>query len=269
MSVKRRRYGRTGHGYQVDGAKTPGVTTVLSATMPKGGLTDWAARCGADHLIDYWDELAALKPSERHKRVHYAYRDERDAAAKRGTEVHRLASRLAQGEEVTVPDELAGHVEAYRDWLDSTDLATVAVELVMASRQHRYCGTSDLIGDLGEVLTDDQGVIPPGRWLLELKTTRTGVWPESAIQATAYRNAEIYVHPDKPDEEMLTEWLGIQHCGVVWIRSDTCELHPVESGPEVWDTWLRLRWLYDHQDAMPGWIGPAASAAVLATAGPP
>lgn len=263
MTIKRRRYGRTGHGYQIDGEKVPGVTTIIGATVPKN-LTDWAARSAADHAINYWDELAALLPSERHNRLHWAYRDDRDQAAKRGTEVHRLASGLAEGETVAVPDELAGHVEAYRDWLDTAAPVVVATELVVASRAHRFCGQSDLVADLGDVLTEDQGVIPPGRWLIELKTTRSGVWPESALQATAYSRAEVYVHPDHPDDEQPMAALGIQHCGVVWIRSDTAELHPVDHSDAVWDYFTRLRWLYDRADDMPGWIGATAAAAPAA-----
>jgi hypothetical protein len=266
MTVKRRRYGRTGHGYAVDGSKVPGVTTILGDTLPKDGLTDWAARCGADEVIDYWDELAELRPSERHQRVHFAYRHDRDAAAKRGTEVHRIAEALnnwAEGDpEVPVPEELAGHVDAYRDFLDTIRPAALlgGTELVVANRTLRYCGTADLVADLPALNAGDLA-IPAARWLLELKTTRSGIWPESALQACAYFHAEVFVDPADPDDERRMDWLQIERCGVVWIKSDAWELRPVDTGPTTWDYFQHLRWLYDHQDDKPGWIGMTADPA--------
>ncbi len=37
-----------------------------------------------------------------------------DAAARRGTEVHRLGELLVDGQDVAKPEELAGHIDAYR-----------------------------------------------------------------------------------------------------------------------------------------------------------
>jgi hypothetical protein len=275
MTVKRRKFG-TGHAYYVDGEKVPGVTTVLGDTVPKN-LTDWAARCAADHAIDYWPELEQLRPSERHKRLHYAYRDERDAAARRGTEVHRLAEQLNNDEEVIVPEELAGHVEAYRDFLDTIEPRPLqgGTELVVANRTHRYCGSVDLIADLPAVSVARE-LIRPCRWLLELKTTRSGVWPESALQACAYEHAEVFVDPADPDDERKMDWLQIVRCGVVWIRSDAWELRPVYTGDLAWSMFLRLREQYEQLEktasgrGLPsGWIGdPAAPAPDLAAANP-
>lgn len=270
MTVKRRNYGRN-HGYFVDGVKAPGVTTIIGETLPKGALTDWAARCGANEVIDYWDELAELLPSQRHKRVHKAYTHDRDRAARRGTEVHRLAEQLADpdldvatGEPipVQVPDELAGHVEAYRDWLDLVQPTVVATELVVANRTERYCGTADLIADLPPMLVAAE-IIPAARWLIDLKTSRSGVFPETALQLTGYEHAEHYVHPDKPDDEQPMSLLGIERCGVLWIGSDTTELRPVYTGERAWACFQRLRWLYDLKDEMPGWIGNTAELAGL------
>src|SRR5215469_8548901 len=99
MTIKRRPYG-TGHAYYVDGEKVPGVTTVLKV-LPLN-LADWAARCAADYALDHWDELSEAKPSERHNLLRYARLKVKDAAARRGTEVHALGEALAapaEGEE--------------------------------------------------------------------------------------------------------------------------------------------------------------------------
>jgi hypothetical protein len=265
MSVRRRKYG-TGHAYYVDDAKLPGVTTVLRETMPKAGLVDWAARKGADEVIDCWDELGALRPSQRHDRVHYAYRRDRDAAAKRGTEIHRIAEQLAQDDEPPlIPEELRGHVDAYRDFLASIGPVPLlgGTELVVASREHRYCGTADLVADLPSVALGTE-IIPAARWLLELKSTRSGIWPESALQSSAYVNADVFVDPADPEHERPMSWLQIERCGVVWIRSDAWELRPVDTGPATWDYFLHLRWLYDRAESVDGWIGGTVAPGPLA-----
>src|SRR5215467_13092822 len=147
MTVKRRRYGLTGHGYAIDGEKVPGVTSVLKA-LPMDALVGWAARVTAEYALDYWDELSEERPSVKLSRLMGARNTVRDAAAKRGTEVHALARGLVAGEPVVVPEELAGHVEAYRRWLDLVEPVPLATELVVASRSLRYCGTADLVADL-------------------------------------------------------------------------------------------------------------------------
>lgn len=301
MTVKRRRVGVSGYSYTIDGTKAPGVTTVIGM-VPKN-LTDWAARTAADYAIDHWSELEAVPLSKRQKLIAEAHRVTRDAAGKRGTEVHKLGEALVAGEPVPVPVELAGHVEAYRDWLDAVEPKPVegGTELLVASREHTYCGTGDLIADLPDVLAADGEFIPACRWLLDLKTAASGVWPESALQLTGYRRADVFgvplswcqecdeqtrvrtgprggqskceeCHPDRAGfEERPMAWLGIKRCGVVWIKSDTCELHPVDTGDEVWEFFLRLRWLYDRMETtrtgllmLPrGWIGPAASIAPI------
>ena len=267
MSVKRSRAG-SGHSYRVDGERVPGVTSILKA-LPNDSLIGWAAKATAEYALDNWDELTAMRPSEKLNTLIGSRYKGRDAAARRGTEVHRLGELLVDGQDVAKPEELAGHIDAYRAWLDAVEPVPLATELVIASREHRYCGTADLVADLPELLVADE-VVPACRWLLDLKTSASGVWPESALQTTAYARAEMYVHPDHPDDEQPMKALGIQRCGVVWIKSDVCELHPLESGDEVWEFFLHLRWLYDRMELRRGapvlpnsWVGPAAAPADL------
>jgi hypothetical protein len=267
MTIKSRKFG-TGHAYYVDGEKVPGVTTVLKV-LPLN-LAGWAARTTAEYALDNWATLSDMTPSARLRAMEGARHGVRDRAARRGTEVHKLGEALVDGQEVKVPDELAGHVQAYRDWLDTIQPAVIATELVVASRTHRYCGRADLVADLPELLIGPE-LIKPARWLLDLKTSASGVWPESALQATAYRNAEVYVHPDHPDDEQPMELLGIERAGVVWIKSDACELRPVESGFELWEFFQHCRWMFDRMEKsqtgdyrLPsGWLGSPATTGEL------
>ncbi|HKE76644.1 MAG TPA: hypothetical protein VKB57_23705 [Acidimicrobiales bacterium] len=220
-TITRRNHGR-GHSYQVDGEKFTGVTTLLDRGYPKPAIAKWAARTCGEEVTDYWDELAALLPSERGERVRTAPDRDRDAAARRGTEVHRLASKLIAHEEVQVPDELVGHVDAYLRFLEEWGAVALLVEAPIANLRLRYAGTLDLVADL------DDGL----RWLLDLKTTRSGVFVESALQLAAYRRADFCVGPTGEVVEMPP----VDRCGVVWLRADrTYEFVPVDTGDATFD----------------------------------
>jgi hypothetical protein len=251
--VKRRKYG-SGHGYTIDGAKVPGVTGILRM-MPKDALVGWAANSSADYATDHWDELAALPLSVRRKRIAGAHKEDRDTAARRGTAVHRLAMSLIDGHDVAVPDELSGHVWAYIDFLDRLNVQPVAVELVIANRTERYCGTLDLIADLPPLALLDGDIIPAARWLLDLKTSRSGIWPETALQCTGYARAETYVADD--GSERPFHELGVQRCGAVHIRADGWDLRPVASGDLTWEYFRHLAWISRHAEELRGWVGEA------------
>src|SRR4051812_34607094 len=110
--IVRRNHGR-GHSYRINGNKVPGVTTILGGTTAKPGLINWAGDATAGYAVDHWDELRELPPTKKLAVLKQARYADRDAAANRGTEVHRLAEAYMNGEEITVPDELEGHVQAY------------------------------------------------------------------------------------------------------------------------------------------------------------
>jgi len=226
--------------------------------MPKDALINWAATATADHAIDFWDELAALSLSERHKRLERAHFAVRDAAAKKGTQVHRLAAQLNDGLEVDVPEVLAGHVDSYLDFLARVEPDVVAVELVVGSREPRFCGTTDLIADLPDLSVGD-AVIPACRWLLELKTSRSGIFRESALQTCAYSRAEAYrVFDDPLGGPKPMSGLGIDRCGAVHVRADGWDFRPLDAGDETWAYFQRLAWLYEREEVTKWWVGEAA-----------
>jgi hypothetical protein len=226
-SLVRRNHG-TGHTYELDGAPAPGITHLIGKGFPKGALPPWTARTCAQAVLDEWPELERMPPSERYERVRTApYRD-RDAAARRGSEVHRLAQRMAlhPDEDVPVPEELVGHVDSYLRFAREWEVREVLVEAVIAKREPRYCGTLDLVADLAD----------GRRWLLDWKTTRSGVFSENALQLAAYRYADFYVDAEFHEQPMPP----VDACGVVWLRADGYDLHPVTAGLAQWRLFLMV-----------------------------
>ena len=259
MTVKRRNAG-SGHSYYVDDEHYPGVTTILGDTVPKRGLIDWASRTTAEYAVNFWDDLAELPVSDRLALLLAAKNKDRDGAGRRGTQVHKLARKLIAGEAVDKPDELAGHIDSYLDFLDVVDPEPIATELVVANRTHRYCGTADLVAKLPAMEGPDYE-FSPATWLLDVKTARSGIFWDMALQLCGYEHAEVYRHPDDPALECPVSWLGIEHCGAIHVTADGWELRPLDTGPDVWEYFLHLRWLYDRQK--PPWVGDAIRPAQL------
>ena len=223
----RRKDTAKGH-YYVDatGARVPGVTTILGDGVPKPALINWAANTTADAAINRWDELAEMPPAARLKALQAARYDEKDAAAKRGTEVHGYAERLVAGETVDAPEALAGHVEAYAKFLDEFAVKPLHVEFSVASYRHGYAGTGDLIAD---ITTSGQ----TRRLLLDLKTNRSGIFGETALQLAAYRFADVLIEGDT--EQPMPP---VDGCAAVHVRGDGYELIPVTADEAQHRTFL-------------------------------
>ena len=80
-------------------------------------------------------------------------------------------------------------------------------------------GTFDLVAKLhGET------------WLLDLKTTRSGIFGETALQLAAYRHAEFYLDTEGEEQPMPE----VDRVGAIWCRADGYDLIPVEAGADVY-----------------------------------
>lgn len=237
--LTRRKVGRSGHSYKLDGDPIPGVTTVLNA-LPKQ-LTQWAADQSADYAIENWAELNELGIAKRHSAIRYAYKDARNKAAARGTDIHKLGESLVFGTAEAVPDELRGPVEAYARFLDEWKIEPVAAETPVASTRYRYAGTSDLTATIA--------VRDGARALIDLKTGN--VYESAVLQLAAYRYADLW-QPDGPDSE--TEQPDVDMVYVARIMPDDVEMLPVDAGPEQYRAFLYVQqtahWLNRH-----GWKG--------------
>lgn len=220
MSVTKRFNSRGGHWYKLDGVKVDGVTTVIGSGIPKPALMPWAIREVSTFAANNLELLGQLDIDARIDLLRGApYRD-RDKAARRGTEVHALAERLADGEEVDVPEELSGHVDSYLQFLDEWNVHPVLLEAVVGHRTHKWMGTLDLVADLA----DGQ------RWLLDLKTTRSGIYGETALQMAAYRHAEFYLDAQGHEQPMP----AVDKVGAIWCRADGYDLVPVNADATVY-----------------------------------
>lgn len=220
--TRRSKSGR-GHVYYLDGTKMTGrgVTTLIGNGVPKPALQYWAARTVAEAAyndIETWRNMSESQAVAFLKEAPFA---ERDAAAKRGTEVHSLAEKLGRGEEVDVPEELEGHIDAYLAFMADYGVTAEVIEAMVINRQHRYCGTFDFIGTFG------RGPWAGKRVLADIKTAKSGVYAENALQLAAYKFAETYCPLEGGEEKPMPE---VDACAVIHVRADGYDVIPVDAG---------------------------------------
>jgi hypothetical protein len=258
MTIHRRNHGQ-GHSYTDDaGLKVKGVTTTIGDGWPKGeGLTKWAVETTVDYVLDHFDELTTMLPSERRKVLLNARWAATKKAQARGTQVHTVADRLIHGEEVPIPEGLEGYVQSAVAFLDEWDAIPVAIEFTVWSDAWKWAGTGDLIADL----IDPDDPSRRLRWLIDYKTKDKdqGVFGETVLQLAAYRAGELMID----DEGREIDMIQVDRCGVVQLRENgTYKLIPVD----VDDNEYRI---YQYVQAVGAWKEDIARGLVGEPLSPP
>jgi hypothetical protein len=257
VTITRRNYGK-GHSYYVDGTKFDGVTTLIKDGVPKPALVYWSAKSVAEYVADNLDQVAGMAGMGRGSIV-AALKEvpwtARDTAAAKGTEVHTLAEQVIRGEQVEVPEHLAGFVESAVRFLDEWKVEEFAVEATVAHRRWRYAGTADLFA-----AGTRPGTTTPIRAVWDWKTAASGIWPETALQLAAYRHAEVYVDQDGAEQSLpdlnLTAGYG------VWLRADGYDVIPADTSEQVFKAFQHIAYVARQLKDAKSWLGPAIQPAL-------
>lgn len=222
----RRKYGN-GHSYTLDGVpRIKGVTTMMKGLG--GPPESYFTKYTAGHAVDNWDRLAELPPSIRLEEIAGATKKRFDSAAVRGTEVHRLAEKLANGETVSIPDHIRGHVESAVQFLDDYDVQADYTEAALFSRRHKYAGSADLFGSAQKPEAEART-----RILLDWKTNASGPWGSVAFQFAGYRYTDFMLSGDGGKDSVELAVPEVDECWCVWLRGDGYDVFPMHVTPEV------------------------------------
>ena len=233
----RRDYPSGAHTYSLDGQRCPGVTTIVGASSPKGGMVKAAAKIAAQWAITHADARDTLGDEEFINAAVRAHEDEWHAKADFGREVHAAADALGDGQEISVAPMVAQYARHIVEFLTVWRAEILARECMVwhgpdygpdFPNGSPYAGQFDLIANLAD----------GNRWLIDYKTG-SGVYPDVAMQLAAYRNAEwiVWDGEDRP--------MGRVHkTGVLHVHENGWDLIPVDSGPEVWAAFLAAMPLY-------------------------
>ena len=263
--TRRVRAGKSGHRYIVDGKNYSGrgVTKLIGDGIPKPALIGWAARITAEAAVyerDTWLPMATGgRPKAAIEWLKEARWQSTNEAAVRGTDVHVLAARLADGETVDVDDRTASLVDAYLAFRDDFLPENELSERMIVNRTHVYAGTFDLVADLvayewvpelgkarhklddaeAELLDEGKLTVRPARVLVDYKTGASGIYPEATIQLAAYRNAEAMLPGLEANPEDELPMPEVDFAAVLWLRDDaTYELRPVLADERAFKVFL-------------------------------
>lgn len=215
------------HRYKLDGEWVTGVTTLLSV-LNKPALPKWAAKSVAEYVArnrDGIEHLYGMGEGPMIDALKGVPWQERDDAAVRGTDVHDFAERIVKGEEVDVPEHYVGHVESALAFMEDYGIEPLLVEACVGSREFKYAGKLDLVAD--------QRSGPRAIW--DYKTSKSGIYKETAFQLAAYAFAEF--HGEGGDESPMAD-LGIEASYGVHLRADGYDVYPLAFGPDVYDEFL-------------------------------
>lgn len=178
-----------GHSYVLDGEPVISASGIKDM-LPKPALVKWAADGAAGYVLDNWDDLLEMKPSERFKAISKSPYASRDKAAVRGTAVHGYAEKLGDGAELDdVPEELRGYTQAAANFLDDYEVEVELAEVLLFSRRFKWAGTADLFG----TGLAKRGKPKRVRAAMDYKTSQSGIWPETAIQLAIYAGSDFYL----------------------------------------------------------------------------
>lgn len=242
------------HWYELDGVRQRSVTEVQRKAIPKQDiLVPWAGRKSGECVLDEWDDLVAMKPSERYKRVSTASKRSNETAKVRGTKVHELGAAVAAGEEVAVPAELVGYVEAYTQFLLDYDVSIFMSEAVVWSKKHAHVGTLDMGATLHWSAPDVSPDVISEDWLIDVKTG-SGVYDDVAFQLAGYRYADTWVQ-SFDGEPLEVEMPTFDRCGALHIWDGGYALREVVVTEETYRGFLYLKESMLAIDANRGAVG--------------
>lgn len=247
--IKYIRCGKSGHRYTINGGKVLGVTTALGLSIAKPELMLWAGKCAAEEALDLinspdrrrW-EITHNVTSERELLYHLAKTSERrrDAAAERGTRIHKLAESLIEGKPVEAEEELAPYVQSCAKFIDEWKVRPLLQEKVIGSYRWGYAGKFDVVGEL-----------PDGRRVLFDYKTGRRVYPDTKLQLAAYRYADVYVA--EPDLEIPMQEVGITEAKAVWLQPHEYQVIPLDTSPEMFKVFLNALQVAKEVRLMEGW----------------
>ena len=206
-----------------------GVTSAMK-NIDKSGLGFARARSAGECAWDDIDKLVGWVRDDNKKafvdHVRNAASREWGAAADLGTEVHGLAEAIFRFEDLGhIQKKHQGFVEQLRMFIDDFDVEPLEVECTAWNSTVGYAGTVDLIARVGGETI-----------ILDIKTGASGIWPDVALQLSAYAHAEFLIDPDGTRRDLPK----LDGAAALSLRPDHYSLVPVRIDDDVFELFRHL-----------------------------
>jgi hypothetical protein len=228
---------------KVTGDKLRRVTTILSQGSTKGDvLALWAANLVAETAFAHLPQLVAASRraetrTEMYDWLRRAPLRKKDERADIGSAVHSIIEAHVLGQpipaELVDDPEMAPYLANFLQFVEEWQVTFEASEMVVGNRTAGYAGTLDYL--LRSRLIAAEFDIPADTVLMgDTKTGGEldvkGVYPEAALQMSAYRRAEVAWLRDGSTVPMpATHSTGV----VLHLRPEGYRLIPVACGDDV------------------------------------
>lgn len=212
------------------------VTTLLGA-LSKPALVNWAAKSVAEYAVLHMPEIAALAkadPDGAVRALKGSPWQKRDSAGELGTAVHDQIEARIIGKTPPEPAEaVAERVEHFERFVADYAPTFEAAEATVYNRRAAYAGTLDSIATIGGE-----------RFVIDVKTTKSGVYPEHALQLAAYAHAEFIGAPDGSEVPLPKIDAG----AVLWISPSGYEFVRVRIDETVFSYFLAIATAWEYQN---------------------
>jgi hypothetical protein len=224
------------------------VTTILGRGVPKPALKPWGEKMVATAAVEkaaIWSQMGDDEAIDWLKRA--PFRDTEKAAAQ-GTDIHNWAEKFALGGHgVTLeaaPEAQRGYLDGFLHFVGEMKPTWEMSEASVYNREHGYAGTLDALLTLDPEIGATLGL--EGLGLVDYKTTRSGIFPEVALQLAAYRYAEFIGMPDGTEIPMRE----VNWCAGLWLKPTGYELIPIDAGPLAFEYFLSACTIADFADTV-------------------
>jgi hypothetical protein len=230
--------------------KAIGVTSVVGM-LPKDFLKWWAAKMVAEEAVNNFGALATLVGNGEKegavdwlKRAHLRNTGE---ASIKGTEVHEMTEAVdeAGGVPRKMAKKLVPYARGYLAFREATECTIGHVEATVWNSEYGYSGTLDRSLSIpetaftGELPSWYEGAATP--IIADVKTTRSGVHAEVALQLAAYRAATERMEANADGGFTPVPWETHASTGlVIWLRPDEWSLRPVDIGDDIFSVFVKL-----------------------------
>lgn len=216
------------------GLLVPSVTNVIDV-MNKPYLQTWYAKMAAQEAVEVSKSHPGLMAQRPWKAVDYlknAATRHTEKAASLGDTVHNIVEALSLGDNPAVPDEVAGYVDGWHQFVADFSPKFIRAEATCFgfveghAGELGYAGTTDFIASIN-------GLTVIG----DYKTGRS-IHTEAALQLSALAHSRFIA--DEQHAE-LSAMPDIDGGVVLHLTANGYVLYPVDIFGEPWETFSHLR----------------------------
>lgn len=210
------------------------VTNALSTGIPKAAITRWiqygTSRFAVQNLKLVADTAKVDEKAAIDMIAQAPYRESEKAMAL-GSLIHDICEAMVLGTALPVYDpKHEGFVNAFKAFVYDFEVEFEMTEATVYNRSCRYAGTLDFIATIpgyGRVLGDYKTTKPNFK-------TGHGIYPETALQLSAYRFSEFVGLPDGSEAPMPE----VDVCLGVNLRPEGYKVVPLQADEDVFRTFL-------------------------------